>query len=113
MARIEDYSFGRIVIDGVEHSRDVIILPGRVVGNWWRKEGHGLVLGDLGDVLDEIPQRLVVGSGAAGRLQPDPSAIAALQARGITVEVLPTRAAVRRYEALDPAATAAALHLTC
>jgi hypothetical protein len=31
----------------------------------------------------------------------------------VTVEVLPTREAIRRYAALNPAATAAALHLTC
>jgi hypothetical protein len=113
MPTIEHYGFGRIVVDGVEHTRDVIILPGRVLGNWWRSEGHGLVLEDLAEVLDELPERLVLGNGAEGRLRPDPRAISALAARGVTVEVLPTREAVRRYAALDPAETAAALHLTC
>jgi hypothetical protein len=113
MAMIEHYSFGRIVVDGVEHNRDVIILPGRVVGNWWRKQGHGLVLDDLADVLDEIPRHLLIGNGHDGRMQPDPDAIAALEARGIDVAVVPTREAVRRYAALNPAETAAALHLTC
>jgi hypothetical protein len=36
-----------------------------------------------------------------------------LRARGIDVEVLRTPEAVRRYGELDPATTAAALHLTC
>src|SRR5439155_5489531 len=39
MARLERYSFGRILVDGQEHTRDVIVLPGRVVGDWWRREG--------------------------------------------------------------------------
>jgi hypothetical protein len=113
MPRIDDYSFGRIVVDGVEQTRDVILLPGRVVPNWWREDGHRLVLADLDAVLDELPERLVVGTGAYGRLTAAPNALEQLRDRGIEVEVLPTGEAVRRYAVLDPEHTAAALHLTC
>jgi hypothetical protein len=113
VARIEDYSFGRVVVEGEEHSRDLIVLPRRVVGDWWRRDGHSLVLEDLDEVLDELPQRLIVGCGADGRLHPHPSVIEALAARGVEVEALPTAEAVRRYEESNPARTAAALHLTC
>jgi hypothetical protein len=91
----------------------VIVLPERVVRGWWRQEGHGLVLEDLDEVLDELPERLLVGTGAYGRMRPDPAALEALLARGVDVEVLPTAEAVRRYGELDPSRTAAALHLTC
>jgi hypothetical protein len=113
MTRIDHYEFGRIVIDGREETRDLIILPDRVVLNWWRQEGHALVVDDLGEVLDELPTHLVVGTGATGRMQPDPNTIQQLQDRGVTVEALPTSQAVRRFGELDPASTAAALHLTC
>ena len=113
MARIDHYDFGRIVVDGREETKDLIILPGRVVRNWWRRDGHGLVLDDLVDVLDELPPHLVVGTGADGRLLPDPDAIGQLRERGVTVEALPAGQAVRRFGELDPANTAAALHLTC
>jgi hypothetical protein len=113
MARLEDYSFGRLVVDGAEETRDVIVLPSRVVRNWWRRDGHALVLEDLSEVLDELPPRLVVGTGAHGRMEPDPNALEQLAQRGIQVDVLPTGEAVRRYGALDPDETAAALHLTC
>ena len=113
MARIEDYSFGHVVVDGEEHSKDVIVLPQRVVGNWWRQDGHSLVIEDLDDVLDELPERLIVGCGADGRLRPHPSVIEALEGRGIEVEALKTDDAVRRYAESKPARTAAALHLTC
>jgi hypothetical protein len=113
MARLEDYSFGRLLVDGSEETRDVIVLPGRVVRNWWRRDGHALVLEDLDDVLDELPARLVVGTGAYGRMHPDPETLDRLAERGIEVEALPTEEAVRRYDALNPAETAAALHLTC
>jgi len=91
----------------------VIVLPQRVVRNWRRRDGHSLVLDDLREILDELPLRLVVGTGADGRMRPDPYALQALRERGIEVEVLPTDAAVRRYQKLNPAETAAALHLTC
>ena len=116
MARIESYSPGRVVVDGVELNRDVIVLPGRVLSDWWRRDGHSLVLEDLEEVLDELPQRLIVGCGYAGRLEPDPSVIEALTKRGVKVEALPTPDAVARFEELearDPAVVAAALHLTC
>ena len=113
MPRIEDYRFGRIVVDGEEETRDMIVLPDRVVHGWWRVDGHALVIDDLADVLDELPERLVVGTGAYGRMRPDPGALEALEGRGIVVETMPTDAAVRRYGELNPARTAAALHLTC
>jgi hypothetical protein len=113
MPEIDGYGFGRVTIDGREETRDVIVLPERVVRGWWRKEGHALVLEDLDEVLDELPERLLVGTGAYGQLRPDPGALETLRARGVEVEVLPTAEAVQRYAQLDPRKTAAALHLTC
>jgi hypothetical protein len=54
MGRLEDYRFGHVVVDGEVHERDLIVLPDRVVGGWWRREGHELVLEDLEDVLDDL-----------------------------------------------------------
>lgn len=113
MARLEGYRFGRVIVDGREETRDVIVLPSRVIRNWWRKDGHALVLDDLGDVVDELPELLVVGTGAVGQMEPDPGTLKTLRDRGVEVEVLRTDEAVRRYGAADPARTAAALHLTC
>jgi hypothetical protein len=113
MARIEDYRFGHVVVDGEEQTRDVVVLPDRVLTDWWRADGHRLVLSDLDDVLDELPEHLVVGTGAYGRMRPAPEAVDELRQRGVEVEALPTDEAVRRYGELDPRRTAAALHLTC
>jgi hypothetical protein len=113
MARIEQYRFGRVVIDGTEQTRDVIVLPHRLVTNWWRRDGHALVLEDLEEVLEELPDRLVVGTGADGRMRPDPACLDQLMERGVEVEVLRTDEAIDRYETLDQTRTAAALHLTC
>jgi hypothetical protein len=111
--RITSYRFGHVVVDGEALTRDVIVLPDRVVRDWWRNDGHRLVRADLADVWSELPSRLVVGTGAAGRMQPDPIVLDDLRARGIDVECLPTDRAVERFGELDPATSAAALHLTC
>lgn len=116
MARITDYEFGHVTVDGEEHRRDVIVLPDRVIPNWWRRDGHSLLVEDLVEVLDELPPKLIVGRGAHARLHPDPTVAETLARRGIDVEALPPPDAIRRYTQLaskNPAAVAAALHLTC
>jgi hypothetical protein len=113
MPRIEGYRFGHVVVDGEEQTRDVIVLPERVLTDWWRADGHRLVLADLDDVVEEVPEHLVVGTGAYGQMRPDSEALNELRQRGIEVEALPTDEAVHRYGELDPRRTAAALHLTC
>jgi hypothetical protein len=95
MARIDHYEFGQIVVDGRQETKDLIILPDRVVRNWWRHDSHALVLDDLAEVLDELPAQLIVGTGADGRMRPDPTTLRQLQERGVTVETFPTGQAVR------------------
>ncbi len=82
MATIDDYAFGRIVIDGHEEHADVILLPGRTIRRWRRRRGHELVIEDLAEVLDELPERLLIGTGAQGRFHTDAAAIEWLAARG-------------------------------
>jgi hypothetical protein len=113
VSTIGEYRFGHVVVEGRPETRDVIVLPERVVRSWWRRDGHALVLEDLGSVLEELPERLIVGMGAASQMRPDPAMLEQLRERGIEVECLPTDRAVVRFGELDPSRTAAALHLTC
>ena len=102
MARLEGYSFGRIVGDGEEHTRDLIVLPGRVVPDWWRREGHSLAMEDLDEVRDELPERLILGCGAHGQLRPDPAARVAVLLVDCTSGL-----ATRADSTVQPEATAA------
>ena len=113
MAELSDYSFGSLTVDGERHTRDLIVLPDRVVADWWRQVGHSLAMEDFDEVIDELPERLVLGCGHDGRLQPPRAVLDELRARGVDVEAMPTAEAVQRYGELDPQRTAAALHLTC
>ena len=54
-----------------------------------------------------------MGTGADERMRPDPDVFDRLKERGVEVECLQTDRAVTRFAELDPANTAAALHLTC
>ena len=114
MAHIDDYRFGRIVIDGRAYTSDLFLLPHRVVENWWREEGHVLHAADLGPVFELQPEVLVVGQGTFGRMRVPPEAEQALTDAGIELVALPTPGACEAYNALSRQRTvAAALHLTC
>ena len=121
---IQSYRFGCIVIDGVTFTKDLIILPDRVIENWWRQEGHALHPGDLAEIVDlsapavassEIqPQVLIVGQGAYGRMRVTPETQHALQAAGTLLIAQPTEEACQTYNRLRERQTVvAALHLTC
>jgi small subunit ribosomal protein S4 len=114
--RVQDYRYGRIVVDGREERNDVILTSDGLLPNWWRDQGHALSLDDLGAVLDAAPDVLVVGTGTQGNLRPNPGLDAQLEARGIALEAAPTGQAVERYNQLQAdggTEVSAALHLTC
>lgn len=116
MVHLDQYSFGRLVVDGREIRSDVLITPDGVREHWGRRDGHVLCLDDLGAVLDDHVKRLVVGTGAYGRMRPEPGLETELVERGFVTEVLETAAAVDRVNELlgvGAADWAAAMHLTC
>jgi hypothetical protein len=114
LLHIDDYRFGRIVIGGEVYGKDVIILPERVIANWWRKQGHNLSPEDLAEVVAAAPCRLVIGAGAFGMMRVPDGTLEYLRERGIKAEVLKTKEACARFNELAANGdAAAALHLTC
>ncbi len=113
--QIDSYQFGKIVIDGVSYSSDIIILGGSVQSNWWRKEGHSLAVEDLESVIAARPSVLIVGCGASGLMKVPDQTRQVLQENNIQVEAVDTYKAVQRFNELSQAGTdaAAAVHLTC
>ena len=112
--KIDSYRFGHIVINGKAYTNDVIITPGGVRSNWWRKEGHEFSLFDLSDVLDPPPKRLILGTGSSGMCRVLPEVEDFCRKRGIELIARPTAEAVVEYNSLDDTgSTVAALHLTC
>jgi hypothetical protein len=116
IVHFDRYEFGTLVADGHAIHSDVLVTPAGVHEHWWRREGHVLQLEDLSTLLDKPVDRLVVGTGAFGRMRPAAGLEEDLAARGVTLEVLPTAAAVDRINELSRLGAgcwAGALHLTC
>jgi len=112
---IDEYSFGRIVIDGKTYRHDVIVFPDRVKPNWWRREGHSLCLEDLEEVLRDPPEVLVIGTGYVGLMRVPREVREKLEEMGIQVVVEKTGKAYRTFNKLlsEGRRVVAALHLTC
>jgi len=111
---IESYGFGRMRIDGVTYTSDLIIFPDRVKSDWWRIEGHRLHIEDLAEVLRAKPETLVVGTGYYGLMKVLPETESHLRAEGIRLITEKTGKAYRIYNDLSRSGrVAGAFHLTC
>ncbi len=113
--QIDSYQFGKIVIDGVDYSKDCLILDGVVQANWWRKRGHLLSAEDLQPIITAKPSLLIVGCGASGLMMVSDEVREVLLEEDIQLEAVDTARAVERFNELSQTGVniAAALHLTC
>lgn len=111
--RIEEYGFGRIKIDGVMYNTDVVVLPDRVVTDWWRKEGHLLLPEDIETHIGEGVRCLIVGTGAYGCMKVDGRTEERLKEQGVELVVMRTADAVAEFNRRGGAGIVCALHLTC
>ncbi len=115
--KIEDYSFGKITIDGKTFTSDIKIVNGKVLSNWWRKDGHFLRRSDIDDLLKENLSHLVIGQGAYGVMKIDPALLTFIKDKGIIPFCCKTLEAVRHFNQLasnNPLnKIGGAFHLTC
>jgi hypothetical protein len=115
---VEYPGFGNIVVDGEHYDSDVVIEEGRVRR---RKKGPSKAYrGEYGHTPlsadEEIPwtrKRLVVGTGASGRLPLTPELLDEAEARGVDLVPLPTLEACELLRDVDVEDVNAILHVTC
>jgi hypothetical protein len=112
---IESYSFGSMTITGQSHRNDLKIIDDKIVGNWWRREGHALYAQDIDDILYASVETLVVGTGAYGGMKVTEEAAQAIEGQGINLVAVPTKEAVSIFNSLHAQGkkVAGAFHLTC
>jgi len=112
---IDSYHFGTIVIDGIEYTRDCMLIGGNVYPDWWRKSGHLLNIEDLNVIIKANPSNLIIGTGSAGAMKVPESVLDKLEQHQIQTEVFMTSEAVERFNKLSKTQddVAAAFHLTC
>ena len=114
MVRIDSYQWGKIVADGKTYTSDVIIFPHRVEGDWRRKRGHEVSPEDIGQIIQEKPEVLVIGTGNEGLVEVLPETKRYLEEQGIELIAQFTGEACQTYNRLCSSDKAvAALHLTC
>ena len=64
---IEEYDFGRIVIDEKLYFKDLRIIDGEILPDWVRKEGHFLDVDDLKEVFPVGTKKSGKGRRKVGR----------------------------------------------
>lgn len=112
--KIDNYEFGRVKIDGETYNNDVIILPDRVVPDWWRKSGHEVQIEDIEDIISAAPEVLIVGTGYYDMLRVLGDAEKKLTEIGCQVIKQNTKEAWKVYNELAKSKrVVAALHLSC
>lgn len=111
---IDNYNFGKIVVDGTTYLSDIIIFPDRIQSSWWRENGHVVSLKDIKTVLDQEPELLIIGSGRAGLLKVNDQVVEEIKKRGIKLIVEKTDDAVKTFNRYcEQSMTVGAFHLTC
>ena len=114
---IDSYSFGKIIINRKEYRKDIKIINGEVIQNWWRKEGHNLDIDDIKDIIDFKTDILIIGSGAFGLMKVKKTIVKHIEDIGIKIEVFRTSKAVKEFNLLfnknNKKNIAGAFHLTC
>ncbi len=110
--------FGLVEIDGKTYDHDVLVERGRVSRRHKKpsqaqRERYGHTPLTTAEPLPWHCRRLIVGTGAEGRLPVAPDVIEEARRRGVELLMLPTAEACERLSAADVADTAAVIHVTC
>lgn len=116
--KIVEHAWGRTVVADAGTFEDVKLFPGGARAWDWRETGThhvpGIQPADTTELLDAGAEVVVLSRGVHEQLQVPPATVAWLEARGITVYVLQTDAAIAKYNELAGSARVGALiHSTC
>lgn len=115
MTIIQHYEFGKIIIDGKIYTSDLKIISGKVVPNWWRKEGHKLYLEDIKDVINAHPKVLIIGCGANSVMEVSYEVVEYCRKNNIDIHILDSYSAVKLFNSISEKKEniAFCIHLTC
>ncbi|MGM0426056.1 MAG: Mth938-like domain-containing protein [Thermodesulfobacteriota bacterium] len=113
--KIDNCAFGTLVIDGISHEDDLMILPdGTIITPWRRRRGHQLSVQDLEKLIHASPEVIIMGTGMSGGVKPDRDLETRLSRLGIKFMAAPNPEAVRTFNELFPKKRmGAGFHLTC
>jgi hypothetical protein len=111
---IDSYSFGKIKIQGQIFTKDLIILPDKIISPWWRSSGHKIVMEDLSEVFAYNFEILVIGTGFYGLVKVDLEVFDQLKKKEFSIITDRTNKAVELFNKNHfLKKTIGAFHLTC
>ena len=110
---IDAYEFGRMVVNGMIYTSDLIIFPDRIDASWWREAGHSLSVKDVQEIVSFKPELLILGTGYYGAMDMPASTIDYLQKQGIVLKAEKTKEACRLFNEVRSIKLVGAFHLTC
>src|SRR5262245_29517690 len=115
--RFKHFEFGVIEIDGVTYEHDLVLDRGEIHRRKKKaskqfRDTYGHTPLSIGEDIPWKCTRLVVGTGAYGRLPVMDDVIREARDRGVRLIVLPTAEAIKVLEK-HPQKTNAVLHVTC
>jgi hypothetical protein len=118
MTKARLVAFGLLELDGQTYDYDVLIERGRVSrrrkkASKPQRDQYGHTPLTTAEPLPWHCRRLIIGTGAEGRLPVAPDVIVEACRRGVELLMLPTAEACARLSAADVDETAAVLHITC
>lgn len=116
LMHIDRFRFGSVRIDGVDYSKDLIILGGVVLSPWWRTAGgHLFAPVDLAKIIEASPEVVCLGTGAVGMVTVAEETVTAFESVGTRVVIDRTGSVIEDFNRLSNEGhnVAAALHLTC
>lgn len=84
---IDYISLGKLLYNGKVSRSDTIVFPDRMNTKWWINKRTIIEIDDLSEVIDELPDVVVVGTGFIRLIQLSDEARRFLEDKGVTVIV--------------------------
>lgn len=117
--KINNFSFGSIVINNKKYTRDILILAdGRVEprqGGIWIFGAHDIKKQEIEKLLNGEPEIVIVGTGTINRARLSPAVENWTKQKKVKLTVLPSHEAVTKFKELvgEGKKVAAIIHITC
>ena len=119
MAKIDELTFGSIVVEGKRYRRDVLIFTDGVVkkrkGGFLMFGSHKIKKRELEELSQGQPEIIIIGTGTNGAAHVAPEAESWAKGKNLILVVQPSYDAVARLNELveQRKKVAALIHITC
>ena len=119
MAKIREFTFGSIVVEGKKYRRDILIFADGTVkkrrGGFVMFGSHEIEKRELEQLSQGQPEAVIIGTGTNGAAHTAPEAENWARQRSLSLLVQPSYDAVAKINALAEGQkkVAALIHITC